>query len=419
MNAPASSACPSTTTFSRPYGAQANTSLIVLLSARNCLNIGYENVVRMRWPSGPLATTPYSLELVTMSLRPAHRRRTSESGSFTGTLVSSIALTALKMAALAPIPSPSDRTTTAVHPLLLSSMRAAWRRSLSMFAYHPGKMLMRFLVALVVTVPLLDGGMAERLAGLTRTSLWIEAGSIPVAFGAFHPQGMVKIGDTFFVSSVDKGTQVGHLFKIDNSGKLLADLKLVEGAMYHPGGIDYDGPDIWVPLAEYRPDSRSIVYRVNPDTMKATEVLRVADHLGAVVHDTDDDSVHAVSWGSRRFYKWTRGGAGPMTQTLNPSYYVDYQDCKYIRGHRMVCSGVADLRGAPGLPAFRLGGLELIDLADGSPIHQVPIALVTPSGVGMTQNPLWLEPHGTGLRAYFMPEDNHSTIYIYDVDTAR
>jgi hypothetical protein len=28
---------------------------------------------------------------------------------------------------------------------------------------------------------------------------------------------------------------------------------------------------------------------------------------------------------------------------------------------------------------------------------------------------VWIEPHGAGLRAYFMPEDDRSTIYIYDV----
>ena len=59
-------------------------------------------------------------------------------------------------------------------------------------------------------------------------------------------------------------------------GNLLADLTLGEGTIYHPGGIDYDGTYIWVPVAEYRPNSRSIVYRVDPDTMKATEMLRVS-----------------------------------------------------------------------------------------------------------------------------------------------
>jgi hypothetical protein len=33
----------------------------------------------------------------------------------------------------------------------------------------------------------------------------------------------------------------------------------------------------------------------------------------------------------------------------------------------------------------------------------------------MTHNPVWIEPGDTGLRAYFMPEDDRSTIYVYEV----
>src|SRR5215468_7521775 len=88
--------------------------------------------------------------------------------------------------------------------------------------------------------------LAERVTALTRNSAWKPVASIPVRFKTFHPQGMVKIGDTFFVSSVevrnrDSSDGTGHLFRIDNSGELLADLKLGEGPIYHPGGIDYDG----------------------------------------------------------------------------------------------------------------------------------------------------------------------------------
>ena len=90
-------------------------------------------------------------------------------------------------------------------------------------------------------------------------------------------------------------------------GKLVADLKLGDGAIYHPGGIDYDGKDIWVPVAEYRPNSRSIIYRVDPATMKPTEMFRFADHIGGIVRNTDDNTLHGVSWGSRRFYRWTLG----------------------------------------------------------------------------------------------------------------
>ncbi len=41
--------------------------------------------------------------------------------------------------------------------------------------------------------------------------------------------------------------------------------------------------------------------------------------------------------------------------------------------------------------------------------------LWTAGGLDMTHNPVWIEPAASGLRAYFMPEDDRSTLYIYDV----
>src|SRR5216683_7689659 len=100
--------------------------------------------------------------------------------------------------------------------------------------------------------------LAERVTKLTRASSWTLVASVPIKFRTFHPQGMVKIGETLFVSSVDgrrdAAEGVGHLFKIDMAGALVADLRLGEGAIFHPGGIDYDGTYIWVSVAEYRPD---------------------------------------------------------------------------------------------------------------------------------------------------------------------
>jgi hypothetical protein len=285
--------------------------------------------------------------------------------------------------------------------------------------------------------------VAARVAMLTRDSAWKPVASVPIGFVTHHPQGMVKIGDTFYVSSVevttptrrlpqpvggydrDAGAGVGHLFKIDRAGKLLADLRLGEQTIYHPGGIDYDGRHLWVPVAEYRPNSRSIVYRVDPETMTATEVLRFADHIGAIVHNTDDRTLHGVSWGSRRFYRWTLANDGRVTnaqilpeklRTLNTSHYLDYQDCKYAGRRRMLCTGVTELRQRPDAPPFRLGGMDLVDLQDGRPLHQVPVLLWTPGGLDMTHNPVGIEPTATGLRGYFMPEDDKSTIYVYEVE---
>jgi uncharacterized protein DUF6454 len=258
--------------------------------------------------------------------------------------------------------------------------------------------------------------VADRAMTLTRTSSWTLVRSVPIGFRTYHPQGMVKIGETLFVSSVDAANRAGHLFQLTIAGALRADLALGEGAIFHPGGIDYDGTNIWVPVAEYRPDSRTIVYRVDSNAMKASEMFRFGDHIGAIVHNTDDDTLHGVSWGSRRFYRWTVGAFDRVAQTLNPSHYLDYQDCKYVGGRRMLCSGVTELRQARDAPPFRLGGIDLVDLVEGRPLHQTPVPLWTASGLDMTHNPVWIESSAAGLRAYFMPEDDKSTLYIYDVE---
>ena len=298
------------------------------------------------------------------------------------------------------------------------------------------------LLAVAVTAAQdLRRDLGARVATLTRDARWQPVATIPIAFPTFHPQGMVKIGEAFFVSAVevqqptrrfpqpvdgmdrDAGRGIGHLFKIDAQGRLIAGLTLGEGSIYHPGGIDFDGTSIWVPVAEYRPNSRSIVYRVNPETMTATEVFRFADHLGGLVHDTEDHTLHAVSWGSRRFYRWTLDARGRVSnaatpperlRTLNPSHYIDYQDCKYAGHHQMVCTGVAEIRQTPDASPFRLGGIDLIDLRSHRPIHQVPLLLWTPRGLDMTHNPAWLEPTPTSLRGYFMPEDDASSIYVFE-----
>jgi hypothetical protein len=32
----------------------------------------------------------------------------------------------------------------------------------------------------------------------------------------------------------------------------------------------------------------------------------------------------------------------------------------------------------------------------------------------MTHNPVWFESSPAGLRGYFLPEDNESTLYVYE-----
>src|SRR5437867_7988951 len=185
--------------------------------------------------------------------------------------------------------------------------------------------------------------VAERVTKLTRDSSWTRVAAVPISFRTYHPQGLVKIGDGFIVSSVevrvptkrlsapvdghdrDAGDGIGHLFKIDAKGNLVTDLRLGEGTIYHPGGIDYDGTNVWVPVAEYRPNSRSIVYTVDPKTYQVTERFRVKDHIGGVVRDRITGKVHGVSWGSRTLYEWTTTGQ-QLNVAPNESHLLDHQD---------------------------------------------------------------------------------------------
>jgi hypothetical protein len=285
--------------------------------------------------------------------------------------------------------------------------------------------------------------VATLVSELTRPSAWTPIAAIRVDGRVFHPQGMVKIGDDFFVSSVEvtvptqrfdktdeagldrsPGVGVGHLFRITRTGHIAADLVLGEGTVYHPGGMDFDGRHLWVPVAEYRPNSRSVVYRVDPTTMRAVAVLRTSDHLGALAVDPEEKVLHGVNWGSRRFYRWRMTSAGSATASGfepvlpprdNPSHYVDYQDCKFVGRQRMLCTGLAGLGGDKESPGVQIGGLDLVSLADGRPLRQVPVTIRTAAGHLLTRNPSFFEATPGGLVAYFMPEDDQATILVYRI----
>jgi Family of unknown function (DUF6454) len=294
---------------------------------------------------------------------------------------------------------------------------------------------------LIVAAGARGDDLAERFKTLTKSSQWVEVDQVKVGFVTHHPQGMVKIGDQFFVSSVEivaptqrfeqpqggydrtPGKGVGHLFKMGADGALIESVTLGEGDIYHPGGIDYDGRWLWVPVAEYRPNSASIVYRVDPETLGAEEVFRFRDHIGGIVHDTDTNTLHGVSWGSRRFYAWRLdeqlAPAEPdvepeQIRALNPSHYIDYQDCHYAGASQMLCSGLNKYE-VTGAGTVALGGLELVDLTDNRPVHQVPVPLWVSPDLAMTNNPVACEAAPAAFRCYFMPQDDESALFIYEV----
>ena len=288
-----------------------------------------------------------------------------------------------------------------------------------------------------------------RLMG--KNAIWNRVNALDMqGWTTFHTQGMVKIGGTFFVSSVEvieatvrNGTETdalydfsidrsegrgrGWLFKFDADGRLLGQVELTDGSIYHPGGIDYDGEHIWVPVAEYRPNSRSQVYRVDPDSLEAEPVFGEDDHIGGIVHNVHGGTMHGVSWGSRRLYTWRlkgpKRGAFQVKQShwvANAEAYIDYQDCHYQGVEYMLCGGVGGYSTPFGSIAF--GGLDLVDLRRARPAHQVPVNGFVDEGRGpnpglaLSHNAFWAEPVGNrSMRVYFMTEtDNQAQLLVYE-----
>jgi len=296
--------------------------------------------------------------------------------------------------------------------------------------------LLLFLISLMApdAVSQRIGGalVAERFKELSDATSWKEVEAHRLDFPTYHTQGMAIVGSRFFLSSVqvidrpaEKG--VGHLFEFDKQGRLKRSITLGEGAVYHPGGIDYDGEFIWVPVAEYRPASRSIVYTVNPKTMEYVRQFDFADHLGAIVHNTNRRTLVAANWDSRKFYTWaleksdtgwTVKEPGAPKVTINGSHYINYQDCHYLPGtDLMLCGGLNRFRPPGGPPrGVALGGIDLIDLNRMQAIHQVPIPLwvAGKSGLAMTNNPFFYEIKDGRLRLHFIPQDDPSTLYTYE-----
>ncbi|KAK7425174.1 hypothetical protein QQX98_000089 [Neonectria punicea] len=286
----------------------------------------------------------------------------------------------------------------------------------------------------------------ELFQTLGRSTVWKSIANISFQGDTFEPEGMVRLSDDRYVISCGEYTEhtekygkivngtdrtagqgFAHLMVFDGKGERIADASITKegegNGEYHNGGLDYDGEFIWGTIGQYRPNSTAYVYRTDPTTLEPEQVLHYGDHLGGIVHDTRDNSITALNWGARNATTWdlkrteTGCGAKPKPNNIvrNPSYFVDYQDCKWL-GHSkfyndrsvMLCSGVATIGG------YNLGGIALVDVETMEALAEVPITLESALGVRLTQNPVDASVDDGKLRLYWMPDQHNSTLYIYE-----
>lgn len=296
--------------------------------------------------------------------------------------------------------------------------------------------------------------IAEAIANLGRTTIWKSIQNITLEGDTYEPEGMVRLGDErYYVSTtetIDKPTSYGnntiingtdrspgsgfaHILLFDSDGGKIAQATYTQAGdiMYHLGGIDYDGERIWGTIAQYRPNTTARIVSFDPSTLKDTSYFEYRDHLGGIVHDTEANEVYCLNWGARNTSKFavphgndsygSEGFIPAMEVSRNPSYFVDYQDCKFLGRPRlydgrptMLCSGLTNY--GSGATEFQLGGIAIIDLKTMLPLDEVPITGLSALGVVLTENPMDVAVVDGKLRFYWMPDQHNSTVYVYEAE---
>ena len=169
--------------------------------------------------------------------------------------------------------------------------------------------------------PIKASGLAQRVV------------SKPVGFDVFHSQGLVVTDDTFYLTSVNKSAREGWIFKIDRKTTTLqAKRDLAVGDDIHPGGMDFDGQYLWIPVAAYTRNSHAFILALDPNTLAERKRFEWDDHIGGVARYKD--LLIGVNWDAEDFYFWTLDGR--LVERRKSPTGIAYQDCegagKYLVG---------------------------------------------------------------------------------------
>ena len=212
-----------------------------------------------------------------------------------------------------------------------------------------------------------------------------------------HVQGIEFDEHRLWVTSVDKAERKGYLqeFSLD-AGERLRTVDVTNGERFHPGGISADGKSIWVPVAEYRRDSSSIVQKRSLRTLELEFQFDVADHIGCIA--VAPGVLVGANWDSRDFYVWD-GTGRLMRKVPNPTTNA-YQDIKFVDG-QLVASGH--------LPG-QAGAIDWLEYPS--------LRLIRRISVGQTSRGVLYTNEGMAIRGdqlFLLPEDSPSRLFQFRV----
>lgn len=261
------------------------------------------------------------------------------------------------------------------------------------------------LILLMAALPLIlvcrkgsDSPPEDALESLLNSGGFELVDEVPLQFPTYHVQGLDLTEQSYFVTSVDQEQRRGWLFEIHRQNANLNSKKeLTDGTLIHPGGVQFDGQYLWIPNAEYRRESRTVIYGVDPNSLEIRRSFPVDDHIGAIASD-GKNILYGVNWDALHFYTWNFDGV-ELSKVDSPTSMA-YQDIKYFAG-KLLCSGHRDDASV----------IDVIDPENWTLVKRIDLPR------GGWENTLSREGMAFDGNLYFLPDDGpDSRILIFALD---
>jgi Family of unknown function (DUF6454) len=254
-----------------------------------------------------------------------------------------------------------------------------------------------FSFVCVLVLMVLAVSLAAEDAAVQSFAEWHLARMVPLQGPTNHVQGIDSDGRSVWVTSVDSAHRKGYLREFSiTSGLRLREVEIQDRERFHPGGISADGEFLWMPAAEYRAHSTSVIQKRRKTTLALEMSFDVPDHIGCIA--VTPDFVIGGNWDSRDFYVWNR--SGKLIRKVPSTTGNAYQDMKFEDGMLIASGLLPDHSGAIDwleLPSFQLMRRVKVGNTD----RKAPF---TREGMSLRGNQLWL-----------LPEDDPSRLFVFRV----
>jgi hypothetical protein len=211
----------------------------------------------------------------------------------------------------------------------------------------------------------------------------------------YHVQGIEIDANRLWVTSVDTPTRKGYLHEFSlTTGESVRAVEIQDGERFHPGGIASNGKSLWVPVAEYRAGSTSIIQRRRKRTLQLEFQFAVPDHIGCIA--VTPALLIGGNWDSRDFYVWNH--RGKLLRKIASRTANAYQDMKFNSKHIV----------ASGLLADRTGAIDWLELSTMQIVHRL-IAGRTDRDASYTREGMGI----VGDQLFLLPEDGPSRLFVF------